>query len=77
MTLGVLGIYVYHRTRAADETARAAAERAAAIIEADNERRLKEADERFWASLPDAGQKDAGSQASSADAGGARRERRR
>ena len=42
MTLGVLGYYVFHRTKAADEAARAAAERAAAIIEADNERRLKD-----------------------------------
>jgi hypothetical protein len=76
MTLGVLGYYVFHRTRAADETARAAAERAAAIIDADNERRLKEADERFWASLADAGPKDAGSDASTG-AGRASKERRR
>ena len=77
MTLGVLGYYVFHRTRAADETARAASERAAAIIEADNERRLKEADYRFWESQNDAGPKDAGSKASSADAGRPPRERRR
>ena len=77
MTIGVLGYYVFHRTRAADETARAAAERAAAIIEADNERRLKEADEKFWASLPDAGPKDAGAEASKGDAGRLPKERRR
>jgi serine/threonine protein kinase len=77
MTIGVLGYYVFHRTRAADEAARAASERATAIIEAENERRLKEADERFWASLPDAGPKDAGSSASSVDAGKRQRERRR
>jgi len=77
MTLGVLGYYVFHRTRAADEAARAASERATAIIEAENERRLKEADQRFWASLPDAGPKDAGSSASSVDGGKRQRERRR
>jgi serine/threonine protein kinase len=73
MTLGVLGYYVFHRTQAADEAARAASERAAAIIDADNERRLREADEHFWASQ-DAGPKDAGR---SEDAGKAQRERRR
>jgi serine/threonine-protein kinase len=77
MMLGLLGYYVFHRTRAADEAARAASERAAAIIEADNERRLKEADKHFWRSLPDAGPKDAGSSASSLDAGKQSRERRR
>jgi len=63
LTLGVLGYYVVHKTRAADATARAAADRATAVIEAENERRLREADARFWASHPDAGpvtQKSAG-----------------
>jgi hypothetical protein len=77
MMLGVLGYYVFHRTRAADEAARAASERAAAIIEADNERRLKEANDHFWASLPDAGPKDAGSDATTVRTGKAKRERRR
>ena len=60
MMLGVLGYYVFHRTQAADEAARAASERAAAIIEAENERRLREADEHFWANQADAGPKDGG-----------------
>ncbi len=77
MTLGVLGYYVFHRTRAADETARLAAESAAAIIEADNERKLKEAEQLFWASQADAGAKDAGSATPPADARRPIRERRR
>jgi serine/threonine-protein kinase len=77
MTLGVLGYYVFHRTRAADETARLAAESAAAIIEADNERKLKEAERAFWASQADAGAKDARSATPPADAGRPPRERRR
>jgi hypothetical protein len=78
MTIGALGYYVFHRTRAADEAARAVSERATAIIDAENERRLKEADERFWATVPDGGPKDAGrSGAASADGGKAQRERRR
>jgi len=55
LTLGVLGYYVVQKTRAADATARAAADRATAVIEAENERRLREADARFWASHADAG----------------------
>jgi eukaryotic-like serine/threonine-protein kinase len=55
LTLGALGYFVVQRTRAADEAARAAAERATALIEAENERRLREADQRFWANQPDAG----------------------
>jgi serine/threonine-protein kinase len=55
LTLGALGYYVVQRTRAADEAARAAADRATALIEADNERRLREAEKHFWASQVDAG----------------------
>jgi serine/threonine protein kinase len=55
LTLGALGYFVVHKTRAADEAARAAAERATQLIEAENERRLREAGERFWATRPDAG----------------------
>jgi serine/threonine-protein kinase len=47
LTLGALGYYVLQRTRAADETARAAAAREAAIIEADNARKLREAERLF------------------------------
>ena len=52
MMLGVLGYYVQQRTRAADETARALAASASAVIEAENERKLREAERHFW---PDAG----------------------
>jgi serine/threonine protein kinase len=67
--LAVLGYYVFHRTRAADEVAAAAAASARAVIEAENERKLREADRYFWASqdaaapkasasvAPDAGRK--------------------
>jgi hypothetical protein len=67
LTIGVLGYYVMVRTRAADETARAAAAREAAMIEADNARKLREAERQFRspsgdnAALPDAGASDAGS----------------
>lgn len=52
--LGVLGYYVFTRTRAADAEAAAATERARAIIEAENQRRLRAADESFWATQPSA-----------------------
>ncbi len=55
LTIGALGYYVLTRTRAADEAARAAADRASAVIEAENERRLKEAEKAFWSTQPDAG----------------------
>jgi serine/threonine protein kinase len=48
--LALLGYYVFHRTRAADEAAAAAAASAAAVIDAENERRLREAERHFWAS---------------------------
>jgi serine/threonine-protein kinase len=74
LTIGALGYYVLQRTRAADETARAAAAREAALIEADNARKLREAERQFRApeNLGDAGL--------SVDAGspdGARGKRRR
>ena len=46
--LALLGYYVYHRTRAADEAAAAAAASARAVIEAENERKLREAERYFW-----------------------------
>jgi serine/threonine protein kinase len=67
--LALLGYYVFHRTRAADEAAAAAAASAAAVIDAENERKLREAERHFWASqdaaapkvaasaVPDAGRK--------------------
>jgi serine/threonine protein kinase len=48
--LALLGYYVFHRTRAADEVAAAAAASAAAVIDAENERKLREAERHFWAS---------------------------
>jgi serine/threonine-protein kinase len=67
LTIGALGYYVLTRTRAADETARAAAAREAALIQADNERKVREAEARQRAQAmdvklgPDAGASDAGS----------------
>jgi serine/threonine-protein kinase len=46
--LGVLGYYVVHRTRAADAAAAAVAASARAVIDAENERRLREAEQQFW-----------------------------
>jgi serine/threonine-protein kinase len=51
--LGVLGLYVFKRTREADEAVRQATASAAAVVEADNQRKLREAERRFW--TPDAG----------------------
>jgi eukaryotic-like serine/threonine-protein kinase len=61
LTLGALGYFVVQKTRAADEAARAAADRATALIEAENERRLREAEQRFWGAHPDAGPAASGS----------------
>jgi serine/threonine protein kinase len=63
MMLGALGYYVVQRTRAADATAAALAASAATVIEAENERKLREADRHFW---PEAGPP---AMAVSADAG--------
>jgi hypothetical protein len=52
--LAVLGYYVMTRTRAADQAAAAVAASARAVIEAENERKLREA-ERHWQSAQDAG----------------------
>src|SRR6187402_655881 len=54
LMLGVLGLYVFKRTREADEAVRQATASAAAVVEADNQRKLREAEKRFWAP-PDAG----------------------
>jgi len=53
LMLGVLGLYVFKRTREADEAVRQATASAAAVVEADNQRRLREAEKQFW--TPDAG----------------------
>jgi len=48
LMLGVLGLYVLKRTREADEVMRQAAASAAAVVEAENDRKLKEAEKQFW-----------------------------
>jgi serine/threonine-protein kinase len=48
LMLGVLGLYVFKRTREADEVMRQAAASAAAVVEAENDRKLKEAEKQFW-----------------------------
>ena len=49
LMLGVLGLYVFKRTREADEFVRQATASAAAVVEADNQRKLREAEKQFWA----------------------------
>jgi serine/threonine protein kinase len=49
LMLGVLGLYVFKRTREADEQIREATASAAAVVEADNARKLREAEKQFWA----------------------------
>jgi hypothetical protein len=46
--LAALGYYVLNRTRAADQAAAAVAASARALIEAENARKLREAEQRFW-----------------------------
>ena len=48
LMLGVLGLYVFKRTREADEQIRQATANASAIVEAENARKLREADKNFW-----------------------------
>ena len=49
LMIGVLGLYVFNRTREADEAIRQATARATALVEAENQRKLREADKQFWA----------------------------
>jgi len=49
MMLGALGFYVMKRTREADELVRQSLANAAASVDAENARKLKEADQAFWA----------------------------
>jgi serine/threonine-protein kinase len=55
--LAALGYYVLTRTRAADAAAAAVAASARAVIEAENARKLREAEERFWKANGGAGPK--------------------
>ncbi len=61
--VGLLGYYVVTRTKEADDSARAAMDSAAAIIEAENERKLREAELHFWQQANDGGPADAGTDA--------------
>jgi hypothetical protein len=54
--LAALGYYVLTRTRAADAEAAATAQSARAIIEAENDRRLRDAEASFWARQGSTGQ---------------------
>lgn len=47
--LGLLGYYVMSRTKEADEKARLMMQSAAAVVEAQNEQKLREAEAHFWA----------------------------
>ncbi len=53
--LAGLGYYVLKRTRAADAEVASMAQSARAVIEADNARKLREAEAKFWSRQPDAG----------------------
>jgi serine/threonine-protein kinase len=55
LTIGALGWYVMQRTREANEMMARSAASASAIVEASSERRLSEADQRFWGQASDAG----------------------
>ena len=50
VTLGGLGWFVMQRTRAASETATSVAASAQAIVAAENQKKLEEAERHFWAS---------------------------
>ncbi len=67
LMLGALGFYVMKRTREADELVRQSIANAAASVDAENARKLKEADQAFWAA-----QKAAASASASASASPAR-----
>jgi serine/threonine-protein kinase len=53
LMLGALGLYVFDRTRAADEAVRQAIASASAVVEADNQRKLRQAEHAQRS--PDAG----------------------
>jgi len=60
LMLGVLGLYVFKRTREADEAIRQATASAAAVVEADNLRKLREAEKQFWTQDAGSAAQDAG-----------------
>jgi serine/threonine-protein kinase len=77
LTIGVLGYYVLVRTRAADETARAASAREAALIEAENSRKLREAERQFRTPTTEATVATDGGASDAGSPDGARNKRRR
>jgi uncharacterized protein HemX len=60
LMLGALGLYVFKRTREADEQVREATANAAAVVEAENERKLREAEKQFWATDAGSSARDGG-----------------
>ncbi len=55
LTIGALGYFVYLRTEAANRAITRTSASAAAVINAENDRKLREADRAFWAGVNDAG----------------------
>jgi len=60
LMLGALGLFVYKRTREADEAVRKATASAAAVVEAENQRKLREAEKKFWPTDAGSAAQDAG-----------------
>ena len=60
LMLGTLGLYVFKRTREADEVVRQVTASAAAVVEADNQRKLRDAEKQFWAADAGSAAHDAG-----------------
>ena len=55
LTIGALGYFVYLRTQAANQAILRTSASAAAVIDAENDRKMKEAERAFWARVNDAG----------------------
>jgi len=55
LTIGALGYFVYLRTQAANQAISRTSASAAAVIDAENDRKLKAAEQAFWANVNDAG----------------------
>lgn len=55
VTIGALGYFVYLRTEAANQAISRTSASAAAVIDAENDRKMKAAEQAFWAKVNDAG----------------------
>jgi serine/threonine-protein kinase len=55
VTIGALGYFVYLRTEAANQAISRTSASAAAVIDAENDRKMKEAERAFWAGVNDGG----------------------